>query len=76
MTLDEHRLIIEMFKHQTVIYAGLVEALKSRGVLEQGDLQAFDALVTFSSREVVEQNIEELYRSTAAILGVTGLPSS
>ena len=44
MTPDEHQLIIEMFKHLTVVYAGLVEALKSRGVLERGDLQAFDAL--------------------------------
>lgn len=75
MTPDEHQLIIEMFKHLTVVYAGLVEALKSRGVLERGDLQAFDALVTASSRKLVEQNIDELYRSTAAILGVTGLPS-
>ena len=71
MTLDEHRLIIEMFKHQTVIYAGLVEALKSRGVLEQGDLQAFDALVSASSQQLLEENTKAEYLAHAKTLGVT-----
>jgi hypothetical protein len=45
MTAEEHQLIIEMFKQQTLFYAGLVEILKSRDILEPGDLQAADALV-------------------------------
>jgi hypothetical protein len=75
MTTDEHQLIIEMFKQQAVMYAGLLETLKSRDILDRGDLQAFDALVSASSRELLEQNVEAEYLSNAKILGViTGLP--
>jgi hypothetical protein len=75
MTPEEHQLVIEMFKRQTIIYAGLVKALQSRGILDEGDLHAFDALVSASSRQFLEQNVEEYYRSSAIILGVnTGLP--
>jgi hypothetical protein len=75
MTPDEHQLIIEMFKQQTMLYAGLVEALKSRGLLSRGDLEAFDALVSASSREALERNVEADYLSNAKILSViTGLP--
>ena len=70
MKPEEHRLIIEMFKQQTLIYAGLVKALQSRGMLDEGDLHAFNALVSASFRQSLEQNVEENYRSTAAILGV------
>jgi hypothetical protein len=71
MTPDEHQLIIEMFKQQTLLYAGLVEALKSQGLLGKGDLAAFDALVSASSREGLEQRLEAEYLSNAKILGVT-----
>ncbi len=74
MTPSEHRLVIEMFKQQTLLYAGLVELLKSRGLLDKGDLEALDALVSASSREFLERRIEEEYQSTARILGVTDLP--
>ena len=71
MSPEEHQLVLEMFKQQRVLYAGLVEALKSRDVLSRGDLQAFDALVSASSRELVEQNTKEDYLATAKTLGVT-----
>ena len=70
MTTPEHQLIIEMFKQQTLVYAGLVELLKSRGILEPGDLDAFDSLVSASSRQALEQRLVEHYRATAKILGL------
>jgi hypothetical protein len=71
MSPQEHQLIIEMFKQQTLLYAGLLEALKSRGILGKGDLEAFDALVCSSSRELLERHVEAEYQSNATILGVT-----
>lgn len=70
MTTSEHQLIVEMFKNQTLLYAGLVELLKSRDVVGPGDLHAFDELVSASLREFLEQNVEEEYRRNAATLGV------
>jgi hypothetical protein len=75
MTPDEHQLIIEMFKQQAVLYTGLLQVLKSRDILDRSDLQAFDALVSASSREALDQYVEAEYLSNAKILGVTtGLP--
>ncbi len=75
MTPKEHQLVIQMFKQQMLMYAAIVELLKSRGVVENSaDLNAFDALVSASSREFLEENTEASYRDIAAILGVTDLP--
>ena len=77
MTKDEHRLIVSMLKNQTMLYAGLLEILKSRGIVEGDDLLAFDAAISPSRRKSVEQSVEAEYLSTAAICGVkTGLPPS
>lgn len=74
MTAEEHQLIIEMFKQQTLFYAGLVEILKSRDILEPGDLEAVDALV-IEKRDPIERHVVEDYRRIAATLGIrTGLP--
>lgn len=70
MTTKEHQLMIEMFKNQMTLYVGLVEALKSRDVLDRGDLRAFDALVSASSRELLERNVKEDYLRHASTLGV------
>jgi hypothetical protein len=70
MTTPEHQLVIEMFKQQALLYGGLVELLKSRGVLERGDLKAFDSLVSASSREALEQNVVENYLRAARVLSV------
>src|SRR5277367_2937428 len=56
MTPEEHQLILEMLKQQRLLYAGLVELLKSRGIVSRGDLEAFDDLVSTSSREFLERN--------------------
>jgi hypothetical protein len=74
MTPEEHRLVIEMFKQQTLFYAALVEVLKSRGVIEAGDLDRFDAWISGTKRELLEQNVQEDYLTSGRILGVTGLP--
>jgi len=76
MTAQEHQLIIEMFKQQALYYAGLVEILKSRGVIDRDDLDAFDSLVSSTTRELLEQNVQEDYLRCGKILGVTGLPTS
>ncbi len=70
MTPAEHRLIVEMFKHQTLVYAGLIKLLQSREIVAEGDLFAFDALVSASSRELLEREVEDQYRGFATILGV------
>jgi hypothetical protein len=71
MTPEEHQLVIEMFKQQTLYYAALVEALKSRGILDRGDLQAFDDFVSASSREALERNVKAHYLEQCKVLGVT-----
>ncbi len=74
MTDREHQLMMEMFKQQAIYYAGLVELLKSRGLLDSGDLPAFDALVSASSRSAVAEESERYYRDIAEVLGVIGVP--
>jgi hypothetical protein len=76
MTPDEHRLMIEMFKQQDLQYAGLAELLRSRGVLERGDLERFDALVLNTKRELLEQTVAESYLECGRVLGVTDLPEA
>lgn len=77
MTTAEHQLIVEMFKNQRLIFDILIELLKSRGVVQSGDLAAFDALVSQSEahRDELERQVGEEYQRSATILGVqTGLP--
>ena len=71
MTPEEHQLIIEMFKQQARLWAGLVEALKSQGVLDKGDLQAFGELVSASSQERLERELLAHYLGLSKVLGVT-----
>jgi hypothetical protein len=61
MTESEHLLILEMLNRQTLLIAGLVEALKSQGALTQGDLQAFVAVVSPSRRQSLERYMEADY---------------
>jgi hypothetical protein len=75
MTQEEHLLIIEMFKQQALYYAGLVELLRSRGVIDPGDLEAFDDVVSHTKRELLERNVLEDYLESGRMLGVTDLPT-
>lgn len=70
MTTSEHQLIIEMFREQAVRYAGLLQILKSRSILDRGDLEAFDALVSASSQQLLEENTKAEYLAHAKTLGV------
>ena len=76
MTPKEHRLVIEMFKQQALYYADLIELLRSRGVIEAGDLERFDAWISHTKREPLEQTVVENYLTTGRNLGVTGLPEA
>ena len=67
---------MEMFKQQTLYYAGLVELLKSRGILDRTDLEAFDQLVSDTKRELLERIVEEDYLKCGRVLGVTDLPKA
>jgi hypothetical protein len=77
MTPFEHQLIVEMFKMQNQAFAALVEALKSQGIVQKGDLAAYDQLIvrSESGRSLLDSQVEEAYQGFATVLGVeTGLP--
>jgi hypothetical protein len=71
MTIAEHQLMIEMFKQQAMYYAGLLELLRSRGVIEFGDLERFDEWISHTKREPLERIVVEDYLAHAKTLGVT-----
>ncbi len=70
MTTQEHQVMIEMFQQQAMLYAGLVEILKSRDVIHRTDLVTFDTLVC-TNRELVEPNIRDRYLESCRVLGVS-----
>jgi hypothetical protein len=73
MTRQEHLFRLTIFAMQNAKYNRLIEILKTRGVLEGDDLQAFRAIVPEEVRERLEwfQEAWETYQTTAAGLGVT-----
>ena len=79
MTTEEHRLIVEMFKQQMRVISTLIAVLQSRGILEKGDLDAYDALQSADEPQVnaLEGEVEAIYQRFAKVLGVTtGLRSA
>jgi hypothetical protein len=73
MTREEHQLMIEMFHQQDMLMAALVEALKSKEVLDQGDIAAYDALIAGRGDEVrtrLRSRVEESYQEAALFHGV------
>ena len=76
MTSEEHQLIIGMFKQQAMYYAGLLELLRSRGMIEAGDLERFDEWTAHTKREPLERIVVEDYLESGRRLGVTGLPEA
>lgn len=69
MTRQEHLFMLTIFAMQNAKYNRLIEILKTRGVLEGDDLQAFRAIVPEEVRERLEWFQEA--QTTAAGLGVT-----
>jgi len=72
MTEADHRLMIEMFKHQTRVISTLIAVLEGQGIVQKGDLEAYDALVSTDERRVreLEGHVEETYRGFAKVLNV------
>jgi hypothetical protein len=72
MTKDEHKLMVWMFTRQTMLIEALVELLKSRGIVESSDVEAFEALVF--ERETLDRAILESvgsqYTKFAQLLGI------
>ena len=76
MTPKEHRMLITMFQYQTLAFKSLIEVLRSQGFVKEGDLDAYDALLSLNDKvrsELVLQ-VEEDYLEAARVCGVaTGL---
>jgi hypothetical protein len=66
MTRQEHLFMLTIFAMQNAKYNRLIEILKTRGVLEGDDLQAFRAIVPEEVRERLEwfQEAWETYQTT------------
>jgi hypothetical protein len=77
MTPQEHLFMFTLYAKQSIKYNVLVEILKTRGVVDDDDLQAFFAHEIEQAKHYPEwtQQAWETYRLTAQGLGVlTGLP--
>jgi hypothetical protein len=79
MTANEHKLMVFMFTRQTMLLKSFAEILRSRGVVEQGDIEAFEALVR--QQEIVDHElfhaVVDQYSAFARDLGLQGdLPPS
>ena len=74
MNAQEHKLMVYMFVGQTMLIGALLEILKSRGVAEPDDVEAFEALVR--SFEKVDNalfaTVASQYQSFAQVLGLEG----
>ena len=69
--------MIAMFQRQTFVVKSLIEVLKSQGLVKEGDLAAYDALLCSNDkfRSRLEAQVEEDYQATAEAFGVrTGIP--
>ena len=75
MTESEHRLMIEMFKQQMTAYSALVEILKSRGLVQEGDLDAYTEILSRSGKlALIQDHVEAAYQEFAKELEVdTGI---
>ncbi len=72
MTSDEHILLIIMLTKQLQLTKTLVELLRSRGVLDADDFQAFGALVRSDENMSAEmlKDTRNLYLKAAKGLGL------
>ena len=72
MTPEEHKLIVWMFAKQAQQFKVLVDLLKSKGIAEGDDLQAFDfaARKDFETSAALVQEVASRYASFCQTLGV------
>ena len=74
MTKDEHKLMVFMFTRQAMLIQSLIEVFKSRGVLAEDDIEAFEALIReqeISDRETFHSVVNQ-YSAFARELGIQG----
>jgi hypothetical protein len=72
MSPNEHKLMVYMFVRETMLLKAFVEILRSRNILQDGDVEAFEELVRsqeFSNREIFA-SVAEQYRAFARELGL------
>jgi hypothetical protein len=76
MTPQEHKLVLFMLAQQTVRFKALLEALKSRGILENDDFLAFEHLAKSQEDQTHALFLAtvEQYTEFAHLLGVDTLP--
>ncbi len=73
MSQKEHVLMIAMFAREARLHKIIFEILRTRGILETSDAQAFEALVVADPKGISDliDATEKVYRNTAIALGVT-----
>jgi len=73
MTVQEHQLVIDMFARQLKLTRTLAEILKSRGILEDDDMDVFyetmPAISGLTSDHWIDE-AEKTYRRIATPLGI------
>jgi hypothetical protein len=72
MTHEEHKLMLFMFVKQMALFRALIESLKSKGLLETDDLQAYEALIrsTDAMSKPVFDEVAGYYSGFATSLGI------
>lgn len=74
MSPNEHKLMVYMFAREAMLIQALFEVLRSRDLLEQGDVEAFESLV--HSYEKIDNDmwasVAEQYQTFAKVLGLEG----
>jgi len=71
MTPTEHTLIVHMFARQTLVINALVEILKSRDILQDDDVNAFEALARQTDQDM-DHAVVSQYSRYAKELGLEG----
>jgi hypothetical protein len=73
MTPTEHTLIVHMFARQTLVINALVEILKSRDILQDDDVNAFEALARQTDQDMeIFHAVVSQYSRYAKELGLEG----
>jgi hypothetical protein len=74
MSPNEHRLMVFMFARQIILIQSFIEILRSRDILQEGDIEAFEALVRSqeASDHDVRVSVASQYQEIARQLGIEG----
>ena len=74
MTPNEHKLMVHIFARQTMLIKSIIEMLKSRDVLQDDDVDAFEALVRETEHQdlAIFHAVANQYTTYAEGLGLGG----